>query len=180
VVYRRTQGSCWRAALIVSVICCAGCGDSAGNGEGTGGSGGSDNGLSDAERACQLADADMVTAAFEGTAGEGMPDIARNCRFELTGGEVVAVSVFFFGDAANWEGVRQGYQDNFGGTTDVSGLGEEAFYPNDFGPYSLVVRSNGIIFSVSVSVAFIAMPSAALADSVRDLAEAIIANIGSG
>jgi len=51
----------------------------------------------------------MVTAAFEGTASEGVPDIARNCRFELTGGEVDSVSVFYFGDDSLWEGTRHGF-----------------------------------------------------------------------
>jgi len=114
-----------------------------------------------------------VTAAFEGTASEGVPDIARNCRFEITGGEVDSVSVFYFGDDSLWEGVRQGFEDNRGGTTDVPGLGDEAFYPNNAGPYSLIVRANGIIFEVSVSVAFI-MPSAGLAADVEELARAIV------
>jgi hypothetical protein len=174
---KRIRGSWQLACLLVSLSCCAGCGDSA-DGNGGGGSGGNGNGLSNAERACQLADADMVTSAFEGTADEGMPDIASNCRFELTGAEVDSVSVFYFGNATRWDGVRQGYDDNRGGTTDVSGLGDEAFYPNDVGPYSLVVQAEGIIFEVSVSVAFIPMPSAELADSVRELAEAIVARLG--
>ena len=116
----------------------------------------------------------MVTAAFEGTASEGVPDIARNCRFELTGGEVDSVSVFYFGDDSRWEGTRQGFEDNTGGTTDVPGLGEEAFYPNNVGPYSLVVRANGIIFEVSASVAFLTTPSAGLAADVEELAGAIV------
>lgn len=153
---------------MICMLCLAGCGDDAGGSTGSGGSGG----LSNAERACQLADATMVTAAFEGTASEGMPDIASNCRFELTGGEVDSVSVFYFGDDSLWEGTRQGFEDNTGGTTDVPGLGDEAFYPNNVGPYSLVVRANGIIFEVSVSVAFI-MPSAGLAADVEELAQAI-------
>ena len=175
VVRMNIRGTWQLVCLMVTLACGVGCGDS---GEAGGGSGGDDNGLSNAERACQLADADMVTAAFQGTADEGMPDIASNCRFELTGGEVEAVSVFYFGDASSWDSVRQGYEDNRGGTTDVSGLGDEAFYPNDVGPYSLVVQSEGIIFSVSVSVAFIPMPSQELAQSVRDLAEAIVEELG--
>ena len=89
------------------------------------------------------------------------------------GGEVDSVSVFYFGDDSRWEGTRQGFEDNTGGTTDVPGLGEEAFYPNNVGPYSLVVRANGIIFEVSVSVAFIT-PSAGLAADVEELARAIV------
>lgn len=157
------------AGLIGAALCYAGCGDSAG---GSGGSGGNGSGLSDAERACQLVDAAMVTAVFQGTAAEGTPDVARNCRFEITGGEVNAVSVFYFGDDSSWEAARQGFADNRGGTTDVPGLGDEAFYPNDVGPASLVVRANGIIFEVSVSVAFI-MPSAGLLADVRELAQEI-------
>ena len=153
----------------MSILSLAGCGDSA---DGSGGSAGS-GGLTDAESACELADAAMVTAAFEGTASEGVPGDARNCRFALAGGEVESVNVFYFGDDSSWERTRQGFEDNTGGTTDVPGLGDEAFYSNNTGPYSLVVRANGIIFQVSVSVAFIT-PSAGLAADVEELARAIV------
>ncbi len=157
-----------------------GCGDDASGGtgasDGTGATGGSGNGLTDAERACQLTDAATVTATFEGTASEGVPGDARNCRFEITGGEAQSVSVFFFGADSSWDGVRQGFEDNRGGTTDVPGIGDEAFYPNDVGPSSLVVRANGIIFQVSPLLATTfppAVPSAALEADVADLARTI-------
>lgn len=152
-----------------------GCGGDGGPG-GSGASGGSGNGLTDAERACQLTDAATVTEVFEGTASDGAPGAARNCRFEITGGEAESVSVFFFGADSSWDGLRQGFEDNRGGTTDVSGIGDEAFYPNDVGPSSLVVRANGIAFQVSplLGITFPAsLPSAALEADVADLARTI-------
>lgn len=166
------------ASAIAMASFSIGCGDDAsgGAGTGTGATGGSGNGLTDAERACQLTDAATVTATFEGTASEGVPGDARNCRFEITGGEAQSVSVFFFGADSSWDGVRQGFEDNRGGTTDVSGIGDEAFYPNDVGPSSLVVRANGIIFEVSPLLATTfppSLPSAALEADVADLARTI-------
>ncbi|MDH3844365.1 MAG: hypothetical protein OES69_10535, partial [Myxococcales bacterium] len=121
-------------------------------------------------------DAATVTSIFEGTASEGVPDIARNCRFEITDGEADSVSVFYFGADSSWDGVRQGFEDNRGGTTDVPGIGDEAFYPNDAGPSSLIVRANGIIFEVSAFIGLTfppTLPSAALEAAVADLARTI-------
>jgi len=158
-----------------------GCGDDETGGtgatNGTGATGGSGNGLSNAERACQLTDAATVTEIFEGTASDGVPDdVIPECRFEITGGEAKSVGVFFFGPESNWDSVREGFEDNRGGTTDVSGIGDEAFYPNDVGPTSLVVRANGIIFEVSplIETTFPpSLPSAALAEDVAELANTI-------
>lgn len=127
-------------------------------------------------RACQLTDAATVTSIFEGTASEGVPSTARNCRFEITGGEAQSVSVFYFGSDSSWDGVRQGFEDNRGGTTDVSGIGDEAFYSNDVGTSSLIVRANGIIFEVAplLTTTFPpSLPSAALEAAVADLARTI-------
>jgi hypothetical protein len=151
-----------------------GCGDDAPSG--AGGSVGSGNGLTDAERACQLTDAATVTAIFEGTASEGVPGSARNCKFEITGGEAKSVSVFFFGPDSSWDSIRGGFEDNRGGTTDVPGIGDEAFYPNDVGPSSLVVRANGIVFEVAPLLATTfppSLPSAALEADVAELANTI-------
>lgn len=151
-----------------------GCGD--GGNDGTGATGGTGSGLTDAERACQLTDAATVTSIFEGTASEGVPGPARNCRFEITGGEATSVSVFYFGPDSGWEGTRQGFDDNLGGTTDVPGIGDEAFFANDSGPSSLVVRANGIIFEVSPLIPITippSVPSTALEAAVADLARTI-------
>jgi hypothetical protein len=117
----------------------------------------------------------MVTAAFGVPASEGMQGNARNCGFDLTGAEAESVDVFYFGEDSGWESIREGYEDNRGGTTDVPGVGEEAFYPNDNGPTELVVRANGIVFAVSAFV-FFSEPSAALAADVAELAQAIADN----
>jgi hypothetical protein len=42
-----------------------------------------------------------------------------------------------------------GYEDNRGGVTAVD-VGDEAYQPNDVGPYEIVVRSGDIIFAVAV------------------------------
>jgi hypothetical protein len=117
-----------------------------------------------------------VTEIFEGTASEGVPGDARNCRFEIAGGEAKSVSVFYFGPDSSWDSIRQGFEDNRGGTTDVPGIGDEAFYPNDVGPSSLVVRANGIVFEVAplLTTTFLpTLPSAALEADVADLAGTI-------
>jgi len=166
-----------RSGFLVLVFSCAiataslsiGCGDS--DPGGSGATGGSGNGLTDAERACQLTDAATVTRIFEGTASDGVPGSARNCRFEITGGEAQSVSVFFFGADSSWDGVRQGFEDNLGGTTDVPGIGDEAFYPNNAGPSSLVVRANGIIFEVSPLLSTTIPPTSPSADIEGDVAE---------
>ncbi|MGB8331957.1 MAG: hypothetical protein WCE62_17660 [Polyangiales bacterium] len=113
-----------------------------------------------------------MTAAFGVTASEGVPGNASNCEFDTPGGETGSVNVFYFGDDSGWEATRNGYEMNRGGTTDVPGVGEEAFYPNDFGPTELVVRANGIVFAVS-AFTFFSEPSAALAADVAELAQAI-------
>ena len=78
--------------------------------------------------------------------------------------------------SSSWDGVRQGFEDNRGCTTDVPGIGDEALYPNDVGPSSLVVRANGIIFQISplLETTFPpSLPSAALEADVAELARTI-------
>ena len=91
----------------------------------------------------------MVGEAFGGTASEGEAGAARNCGFEIEGGAATHVDVYHYGDSSGWDGTRQGFEDNRSGTTDVSGLGDAAFHPNDMGPSELVVRAGDVIFSVS-------------------------------
>jgi len=142
------------------------------DGIGDGGDGGDGDGEPGVQ-ACDLADADMVTAVFEGTAGAGEPGVARNCSFEITGGDVQAVDVFYYGDTADWDGIRGGFENNRGGTTDVSGIGEAAFFPNDTGPTELVVRTDSIVFAITVFV-FFEDPPPGVEDDVAALAQAII------
>lgn len=144
--------------LFICVLCFAGCGD---------GAAGNEN-LSP----CDLANAAMVTAAFEGTAAEGVPGSNQDCRFAITAGEVNFVRVFYFGNPSVWDEVRRGYEDNRGGTTDVAGLGEVAFYPNDAGPAELVVRTANFNFAVAAGETFTPQPASVLADA-RELAQMI-------
>jgi hypothetical protein len=121
--------------------------------------------------ACSLATPEMVSSAFGGTASDGEPGIARNCTFAITGGVDESVDVYHYGSSADWDGVRQGFEENRGGTTDVPGLGDEAFHPNDQGPLELVVRSGDVIFSVAANIFGPGGPEVEAA--LVDLAEAI-------
>jgi hypothetical protein len=94
--------------------------------------------------------AGTVAAVFGGASASGEPGIARNCTFTIEGGLAPTVEVFHYGSSADWEGVKAGYEENRGGVTAVDGVGEEAFQPNDVGPYEVVVRSGDIIFAVAV------------------------------
>jgi hypothetical protein len=99
---------------------------------------------------CALVPPDVVAAAFQGESASGEPGIARNCTFTVVGGLVPTVEVFHYGSSADWDGVKAGYEENRGGITTVSGIGEEAFQPNDVGPYEIVVRYLDIIYAVAV------------------------------
>ncbi len=103
-----------------------------------------------AEDPCSLATADEVAAAFGANSASGEAGIARNCSYVLEGGVAPSVEVFHFGSSAQWDGVKTGYEENRGGVTAVDGVGEEAYNPNDAGPYELVVRSGDVIFAVAV------------------------------
>lgn len=126
---------------------------------------------------CGLADAAMVQPAFGGTVAEGSEGEARNCSFSIEGGTVSSVSIFSFGAASGWDGIREGYVDNRGGVTDVSGIGDEAFHPNDSGPIEVVVQAGGEIFAISVFNAFIEPPPET-PDLVLELAQAIADDLG--
>jgi hypothetical protein len=99
---------------------------------------------------CGLVSAETVAEVFGGTSASGAPGPARNCSFTVEGGIAPAVEVFHFGSAADWDGVKAGYEENRGGVTVVSGVGEDAYQPNDVGPYELVVRTDDVIFAVAV------------------------------
>lgn len=181
---RRSRGALSASACLIFLLHAGGCGgDSDGGGgggdDGGGGGDGDDssgdgNGDDPAVLACELADAALVMSVFEGTSGEGTPGTSRNCRFEISGGQVQTVTVFHYGPADDWDGVRQGYDANRGGTTDVPGIGNAAYYPNDRGPLELVVQTNEIIFALSVFVLTPKTPPG-LEDDVAELAQAIVA-----
>jgi hypothetical protein len=122
---------------------------------------------------CDLADADMVMAVFEGTASPGEPGIARNCAFAISDGEVGFVDVYYFGPATEWDRIRTNFEESRDGITDVTGIGEAAFYPNDLGPAELVIRTTDIIFAISVFV-ILPPPPVGVEDDVLALAHAII------
>ncbi|MGH8924682.1 MAG: hypothetical protein ACRDWA_08640 [Acidimicrobiia bacterium] len=104
------------------------------------------------ENPCDLVAPETVASVFGATSASGEPGIARNCTFTMAGGVAPSVEVFDYGAASDWDGIRAGFEDNRGGTTDIPGLGDEAFQPNDVGPYELVVRAGEIVFSVAVQV----------------------------
>jgi hypothetical protein len=118
---------------------------------------------------CDLADATLVSQYFSGKVSDGVEGGARNCKFEITDGEVVSVVVYHYGDASGWEGTKSGFESNRGGVTEVDGIGDGAFSPNDRGEAELVVQSGRELFAVTVFSAF-TDPSDAGIDSVAGLA----------
>gem|GEM_PF-1768548 len=99
---------------------------------------------------CALVPPEIVAAAFDATSASGEPGVARNCTFTLVDGLVPTVEVFHYGSSTDWEGVKAGFEENRGGVTEVPGVGDEAFQPNDVGPYEIVVKYLDIIYSVAV------------------------------
>jgi hypothetical protein len=88
------------------------------------------------------------------------------------------VAVFHYGSDDGWESTRQGFVDNRSGVTDVEGIGDDAFFPGDFGARELVVRAGGEIFSVTVFIGF-DEPSAEVINGVADLSKAIADELSS-
>jgi hypothetical protein len=127
---------------------------------------------------CDLADAEMVEASFAGTVSEGVEGDFFNCDFEVEGGRVFSVTVFDYGDADGWDSTRQGFVDNRTGVTDIEGLGDRAFYPNDTGARELVVQAGGQIFSVTV-FSGLDDPTADAIAGIADLSAAIAERLGS-
>jgi hypothetical protein len=119
----------------------------------------------------------MVQSVFGGTVAEGSEGEARNCSFSIEGGAVSTVSIFSFGAASGWDGTREGHVDNRGGVTDMSGIGDGAFHPNDSGPIEVVVQAGGEIFAISVFNAFIEPPPET-SDLVSELAQEIADDLG--
>jgi hypothetical protein len=99
---------------------------------------------------CALVTPETVAEVFGGESATGAPGTARNCTFTIEGGVSPGANVFHYGSADQWDGVKSGYEENRGGVTDVSGVGVEAYQPNDVGPYELVVRTDDVIFAVAV------------------------------
>lgn len=139
--------------------------------------GDSEGGGGNVSSPCDLADAAMVQSVFGGTVAEGSEGEARNCSFSIEGGTVSSVSIFSFGGATGWEGTREGYVENRGGVTDLSGIGDGAFHPNDSGPIEVVAQAGGEIFAISVFNAFVEPPPET-PDLVSELAQAIADNLG--
>ena len=94
--------------------------------------------------------AETVASIFAATPAIGAPGIARQCTFTLVDGLVPTVEVFHYGASADWDLVKAGFEENRGGVTEMPGVGEEAFQPNDAAPYEIVVRYLDIIYSVVV------------------------------
>lgn len=128
---------------------------------------------------CNLATPDMVAAAFGGSSSPGAPGTARNCTFAVTGGsvpnvDVFYVDVFYYGTAEEWDGIRDGFESNRGGTTDVPGIGSGAFHPNDAGPTELVIVAGDTVYSVSAGSG----ASDKVNADVAELATAIAGTLG--
>ena len=103
-----------------------------------------------ADDPCALVTPEEVAAVFAAGSASGEAGVARNCSFALVDGLAPSVEVFHYGSSSAWDGIRSGYEDNRGGITDVAAVGEEAYHPNDVGPYEIVVRSGDVVFAVAV------------------------------
>jgi hypothetical protein len=103
-----------------------------------------------ADDPCALVTPEDVASAFTASSASGEAGIARNCSFTIVDGVAASVEVFHYGSSSQWDGVKSGYEDNRSGVTDVAGIGDEAYQPNDVGPYEIVVRSGDVIFAVAV------------------------------
>jgi hypothetical protein len=99
---------------------------------------------------CSLVTPEVVATSFGATSASGEPGVARNCSFTIDDGVATSVEVFHYGPSSQWDGVKTGYEENRGGVTDVPGVGDEAYQPNDAGPYEIVVRAGDVIFAVAV------------------------------
>ena len=149
------------ALLLVAVL-----GASCSKGPATKDGGGGGGNLS----ACDLTEPAVVGEVFGEASTSEVGGAARNCTYPVSEGSATEVNVFYYGNASQWDGIREGYVDNRGGVTDVSGIGDAAFNPNDFGGYEVVVRSGDVVFAVSV---FSGDPSDANLHNIAALAKRI-------
>lgn len=101
------------------------------------------------EDPCALATPETVAEAFGAASASREPGVARNCHFTIEGGVAPSAEVFHYGSSDGWDGIKSGYEENRGGVTSVN-VGDEAYQPNDVGPYELVVRSGDVVFAVAV------------------------------
>jgi hypothetical protein len=141
--------------------------------------GGGDQSGSGIDSPCDLTDATEVESVFGPTVSDGVEGEARNCSFEHDPGPVTSIDVYYFGSADGWDGTRSGFEDNRGGTTDVDGIGDAAFHPNDVGPAELVVSAGGEIFAITVFTGLFEDPNPSVADDVAELATQIAGDLGS-
>jgi hypothetical protein len=116
--------------------------------------------------ACDVTDPTVVQAVFGGTVADEEPGAARSCVYRVEGGAAAEVNVFYYGTAAEHEGIKGGYESNRGGVTPVEGIGEDAYSPVDFAENEIVVLAGDTVFAVSV---FSAEP----VPEVKELAAAI-------
>jgi hypothetical protein len=142
--------------------------------DGNGGGGGTGGGAGDASP-CDLATAGDVQTVFGGSVADGVPGTARNCEFTIQNGASDTVNVFLYSTHASteWQGIRDGYDANRGGTTDVPGVGDQAYSPNDVGQTEVVVQDEEVVFAVQ-SIDF-TNPDPTRAEKVLQLAKNIAA-----
>jgi hypothetical protein len=123
------------------------------------------------EDPCALATPEQVAEAFGATSASGEPLVSRACSYALEAGIAPTVEVYHFGASSGWDGVKAGYEENRGGVTDVDGVGDAAYNPNDMGPYELVVLSDDVIFAVGVTSGSGPEVEAAIVDLATTIAE---------
>lgn len=107
---------------------------------------------------CDLTEPAEVARVFRGAFRTEQPGNARNCRYQVAGGKdqmrgpaAQAVDVYYYGDAAGWDGqVAAMKSAGIGPVREVRGIGEKAVrHPGD--KDNIVVLAGDTVFAVGVT-----------------------------
>jgi hypothetical protein len=156
-----------RAGIAAAVLALSACGGSDGN---TGAATKATTPVTASSNAatdpCSVTTTATITKAFGGTVAEGTPGHARNCEYAVSGGAASTVEIFAYGTAAEFDGIRSGYETNRGPLEEIAAIGEHAFSPGDVGQNEVVVQAGGIVFAVGIN----AVSAGDVAPEVKELA----------
>lgn len=99
---------------------------------------------------CDIANPEMVEAAYGGTVGSGIEGYAQNCTYWLLGarGSIQKVDVFYHGAVEDWDEILERYGEGGGGVIEVEGVGDGAFHPGFHGVRDLFFQYDGQVYSI--------------------------------
>jgi hypothetical protein len=123
---------------------------------------------------CDVTEPAVVQKAFGGTVADEKPGPARDCEYAITGGAADTVHVFYYGTAAEFDGIKSGYAANRGTLSDIAGVGDHAFSPGDVGANEIVALKGDTVFAVSVG----AISADSVTPEVKTLAGLIANDLG--